>query len=435
VPETKQKEKYRDTFRPALGYDATRDVPKYAGYKVERVEVANAEEAAKPDWAKAKRFFSSRAVKEAKDSWGNTPMTEVVDKNYLDTTETLAFPLGPLVGRSWGASAAHEPEVPLQKKAVITMGKRNDDERAPGTSHKPEDSPKSSDDSSNAEEEDPFNKKPEETKPTPEVVALKPKASEDEVKIIKNKLFRFLDFDVEPGKSYVYRVCLVLNNPNAEGAVKTSYLKPELAAVAKDAYVTTKWSDPSPVITIPYDTRLLVRSVKPAPKSVESTANVVLAKWLLEEGVEVYEEFQQLYRGQLADYKEHNYRTSHLTQGSPKESRCDFISQTTLIDFRGGGLINKKDKSSITEPGEVLLMDRLGNLLVRNEIEDSLAYDELAGTKETEGAASKESHRKTSGSVLDQPGDKDKKEKTPKGHAPQPGHGPTPSGRGAPPPH
>src|SRR6185437_15544544 len=32
--------------------------------------------------------------------------------------------------------------------------------------------------------------------------------------VVEHRLFRFFDFDVEPGKTYRYRIQLVLSNPN-----------------------------------------------------------------------------------------------------------------------------------------------------------------------------------------------------------------------------
>lgn len=51
------------------------------------------------------------------------------------------------------------------------------------------------------------------------------------------------------------------------------------------------------------------------------------------------------------------------------------------VDFRGGGKLPGK-KDVVTEPGEILLLDLNGNLVVRNEIEDALLIDEVMGVVE-----------------------------------------------------
>ena len=88
-------------------------------------------------------------------------------------------------------------------------------------------------------------------------------------------LLRYFDYTVEPGKHYVYRVRLVLANPNyippagaaadagAQGVsnLKPGYLKdPKLA---EKQWLETDWSEPSPVISVPRDTRVLALSVNP----------------------------------------------------------------------------------------------------------------------------------------------------------------------------
>ena len=62
VPIEKQETAYADTFKQSLGYDPQNDYPMYLGYWVERVEVASAADAANPDWSKATKFISTKAI-------------------------------------------------------------------------------------------------------------------------------------------------------------------------------------------------------------------------------------------------------------------------------------------------------------------------------------------------------------------------------------
>ena len=64
---------------------------------------------------------------------------------------------------------------------------------------------------------------------------------------IENKLFRFFDFSAQPGKSYRYRVRLVLRNPNHN--VPAQYLTN--AQLAKGETRVSPWSEPSDIVTIP----------------------------------------------------------------------------------------------------------------------------------------------------------------------------------------
>lgn len=77
-------------------------------------------------------------------------------------------------------------------------------------------------------------------------------------------LFRYFDFDVEPGESYRYRVQLVLQNPNfgqplaATGGV---------ASVVLGEDRTTPWSEPTAPITVDDTVKYFLTAVEP-PKSL-----------------------------------------------------------------------------------------------------------------------------------------------------------------------
>ena len=106
----------------------------------------------------------------------------------------------------------------------------------------------------------------------------------EEKKAPAYKLFRFFDFSVEPGKQYVYRVCLALQKP--QRGLKPAFLKnPELA---KDTFLKTKWSDPSPAIAVPRDTRILLVSVKPPRPGGEPSGEILMTKWVEQTGAEVF---------------------------------------------------------------------------------------------------------------------------------------------------
>ena len=248
---------------------------------------------------------------------------------------------------------------------------------------------------------------------------------------------------MEPGKQYVYRVRLALYNPNEN--VKASYLKePELA---KERYLLTKWSDPSPVISVPRDTSILLVSVKPAQSNRDPSAQTLMTKWVERKGLEVSEEFT-LTRGQVADFtdvtveapgaenpmqggltavpargeepaRDPKARPDRNAGRRPKKNDADnapgrlpgmspglpgfggefmpgrgmgaplaaagpsgkfkvhFLGRATAIDFRGGERLNR----NLTAVGEILLLDSDGTLIVRNELDDNPAYEEIISSK------------------------------------------------------
>jgi hypothetical protein len=74
---------------------------------------------------------------------------------------------------------------------------------------------------------------------------------------VPNKLFRFVDFTVEPGKTYQYRVQLLVMNPNYG-------LKPECLEQAKwsgDKWVKSPMTEPTSPVTVPHLYQILADSV------------------------------------------------------------------------------------------------------------------------------------------------------------------------------
>ncbi len=186
----------------------------------------------------------------------------------------------------------------------------------------------------------------------------------EEQKDLGYRLFRFFDFSAEPGKRYMYRVQLALRNPNH--GVKAAVLKN--AGLADKPYLTTKWSEPSPIVAVPRETHVLVNAVKPPPRpNAEPTGQITVVKWLERSGIEVFHEFTTL-RGQVANFPDVSVKEAG--------GQVNFFSDTTAIDFRGGEHLGPKS-STLTATGEVLLMDSDGSLSVRSEADDSAACRQL----------------------------------------------------------
>jgi hypothetical protein len=71
-------------------------------------------------------------------------------------------------------------------------------------------------------------------------------------------LFRYIDFAVEPGKTYRYRVRLVLNNPNYGRLPSEANGQP---VVVEGETRTTEWSNPTKPVTIERDVYYFVKDV------------------------------------------------------------------------------------------------------------------------------------------------------------------------------
>jgi hypothetical protein len=181
---------------------------------------------------------------------------------------------------------------------------------------------------------------------------------------IAYRLFRFLDFNVEPGKCYRYRVCLVLANPNYKR--HPAFLSdPKFAA---DAHLETEWSKPSAVVSAPGDTGILLMSVAPPlTRNSDPSATVLLTKWRMDKGTEEHKKMS-LVRGQIANFSAPMPRYP--------AARPEFATDTLAVDFRGDAWLSRKFHD-FTEPGEILLLTPGGNLVVHDEIDDASTCAEL----------------------------------------------------------
>ena len=318
IPFLKQQDAYREAFRDALDYDPQRDVVLYQGYQVQRLEISSPGDAVSPDWTKAKKINSleSNPAEEAKREWSGhgQAQLEVVDPKYFEGVQPLVFPLGPLVGRFWGASVAHEPEIPLRANELASQGSL--------------------------------------------MLDLPADPAAQDLEPIAYRLFRFLDFNVEPGKCYRYRVCLVLANPNYKR--HPAFLSdPKFAA---DAHLETEWSKPSAVVSAPGDTGILLMSVCAAVDEKQRPISHRSIDEVADGQRNGRTQKMSLVRGQIANFSAPMPRYP--------AARPEFATDTLAVDFRGDAWLSRKFHD-FTEPGEILLLTPGGNLVVHDEIDDA----------------------------------------------------------------
>ncbi len=356
VPIERQEAAYAEAFRTAMGYDPQTDYrPNYLGYWIQRVEVAGPSEAANPDWSKATEFISTKATAKAMEEW--SPAGEVLNPEYIE--QNLVFPLGPLVNRTWDASVAHEPEIPMPKavdpvqerggratgpltgKGGFVFADKGGRRDAMGADANVDSTPFGSVDATAAERRGAGR--------ADVATAQQPKPS-------SYKLFRFFDFDVEPGKQYVYRVRLGVQNPN-HGQPISNLKTPELA---KATFLKTKWSDPTSAIPVPRDTRLFAVSVKPPRGYNEPSGQIMAVSWVHDKGLELYKDFGVI-RGQVANYLKETVSGTSV----------DFISDATIVDMRGGERLPGSRRNTMYASGQILILDPAGNLRLHDELDDA----------------------------------------------------------------
>ncbi|MCA8986424.1 MAG: hypothetical protein KDA78_02200 [Planctomycetaceae bacterium] len=88
-------------------------------------------------------------------------------------------------------------------------------------------------------------------------------------------LFRYIDFDIEAGKAYRYRVQLVLRNPNFDAPID-QLVDP---AIALDEILETPMSDPSDVATVSSDYEYFVKRVNPPRGISGEIADLEIFQW------------------------------------------------------------------------------------------------------------------------------------------------------------
>jgi hypothetical protein len=211
---------------------------------------------------------------------------------------------------------------------------------------------------------------------------------------VENYLFRFFDFTVEPGKRYIYRVKLAVSNPNYN--MKPVYLeKPEMA---KTPFLVQKdWSKPSSPISVANDTSALALGVEqPKRATSEPLGGMLVASWQQDTGMKVYNKFA-VERGQLLNFKGAKVEAAQRRTGGPTLSPDDTTlhSEVLVVDMSGGKKLPmvkpkqieyEKDQYDKTlpplgaekgavSPGEILVMDPDGTLVVRNEFDDMAKVD------------------------------------------------------------
>jgi hypothetical protein len=403
VPIDEQTTAYKRTFRDAVSYDPASDVPVYRGYWVDRAEITSPNDVKNPKWTKT--FVSSVAEKEARKEWTQQRADVVLDR-YIDPT--LTFPLGPLVNRPWDRSVAHEPEIPLASSTAAVKNNAPVETPAPeGEEVAPEknDAENPFADQTTAQPETEVTSRPMQHGPSRP--GANTPASSNQDKTIKYKLFRFMDFSVEPGKSYIYRVRLALKNPNY--GFKTSLLKE--AEFAKKPFLETKDKDSvqSKAIFVPNDTQILAKEVK-SKSTGEYSGKVFLVKWLKDTGQEVYKDFA-VDRGQVLNFNNETGTPAPVpgpeSSASQKDvGNTDFITDAVVLDMSGGRKLIGKDKN-MSEPGEILLMfvnNKNTLLMIHSELDDMAEIDRFTYDPET----SKASEPKSRSSV--RPGGRDEQD-------------------------
>ena len=222
--------------------------------------------------------------------------------------------------------------------------------------------------------------------------------------VTQYKLIRFFDMDVQPGKSYRYRVRVFLedpNNPNMDptnGYVNVAPRRRSLSVKvierlnkqqADDAtknvyYVVSDWSEATAPVSLPSTSRAYAGEVEPARMAAgadgslvqqsEPTRYVVPVVWHDGLAIDVATEAKTV-RGSVLNFNKKQFDVLDPVSLVIKLLKSyDFQSQFLVADVRGGEDLPGDRKELVTAAGEYAMLDGQGNFVVLNELDDSKEY-------------------------------------------------------------
>ncbi|MGO9108789.1 MAG: hypothetical protein ACLP9L_06110 [Thermoguttaceae bacterium] len=403
VPYKKQLAEYRAKFDGAAWNVPLEDVPKYAGYFVQRAEVIPGSE---PKWSTFMAFDPNEAAAKI----GRQRAVELADPRFLHIALTSPLPL--LVDATWGTEAVSPPQIP-----IVEHAKGDGEASQPmGPPAQPgQGMPGPGMNRFGGGEADPnrqvaggglmgdFGAAPGANAGGPGLLApdVKPKTesaspSDEQAQVPEYFLLRFLDLDVKPNKQYEYRIFLVLKNPNS-GLQNDVLEGPELAESQYIGVSTpkpiindkneivdwptnpkyAKWSQPCIADRVSGDMRLLGGPVVAARFPQEINAEVRVLLWLAKSGLNGNFVKDGLIRGTILNFPGALIKTP----GTVRTTHSDLTPNCILVDLQGGELLPDRG-NHLTSPGMILVMDESGNLVMHDEVAETKEWEEAK--KQTE---------------------------------------------------
>lgn len=218
----------------------------------------------------------------------------------------------------------------------------------------------------------------------------------------KYKLIRFTDDTIMPNRVYRYRVKVYLEDPNrprmpemapaietldeaVKDRIKALDAEEEKSGRRTKFYVESEWSAPSDPVSLPKRDWFYASSVSPVvmqsfdpgrlpPIQVkEPTAELLVRVWDEAYSVDVPAKASELVRGSPLTFVQKADIVHPVTTEFKEIPNYKFRTDSVVVDISGGETLpaaikgNDKPKSA---PGEVLLVDANGRLIVQNEVED-----------------------------------------------------------------
>jgi hypothetical protein len=215
---------------------------------------------------------------------------------------------------------------------------------------------------------------------------------------IAKKQVRFVDFDVKPGRKYRYRMMLALDDPNHP---RDETQEPDITTLDPDALKRVKgeiaretkagrryglrytdYSEPTDIVSVPSGERYYAgETSRPGTIRInnveivtnEPQAKVLTVKWDGKLGVFAPAE-QTVLRGGVLD-TEADVEVIHPILGDLRKiPKYSLQTGGIVLDMFGGDHLPSNEKEPEKAPGETLILDAEGNLVVTDETTDVAGY-------------------------------------------------------------
>jgi len=445
VPWQKQWNEYKTTFETAMAYLPSRDTPKYIWFEAFRIDVTDDPTRevtdADPGW---KLIANSNSEFTRAEKWAGV-VKEICNPEYLD--DSLTMPIPPVALRDYTSlalpsdvpeykpkvaesevdkpdSGEVEPEDDPLSEGPMDFTKRRKSRSSSGAAGSGSEEYGTGDSDMMSSEADGY-----EGGVSSGRSSASSKFSEPTV---SHKIVRFFDLQTQPGRSYRYKVRVWLADPNnsqkttktsgrdGNTALQDSMLaddvvdRVEAVRKADEDYLKrsrrerqTYWritdsSEPSEVITIPKYFREVVSGPSQAARLVRITGEnpgfydatepkgtLVPSAWDKDFAVDVPVK-QEVQLGSVLNSIQNADVLHPITWDPHRLQSYNLRTDYMVLDIRGGDSLDTNDfKETLTVPGEFLIMDSKGNLIVGNEIGDMEKYRlRLFMQDESEGATS-----------------------------------------------
>lgn len=403
IPIQDQYTQFVSAFSLSVHPDPMRDMPAYFMYEIERAEVLPGQSEANFQWKKID--FVQKLSTDMK-IWAGTGV-DPVDPTFIAPIPAnaipMAFPLPPAT-RIFGEEVAHPPVIPMLSETQLQRMREQQDRDN-----------KLRRDSLIFNESDILRGDPfgggsavnDEMRRRERQIQGDDDDEETGLVNVTDYLFRFIDFQVEMGKTYRYRVRLYLANPNHKLA--EPYV--DDIELTKERFLRTEYSTPSNAVTVPLSSRILVSDVN-SPKTGEPSASIVAVYFDMVDGSEWTVDRERVFRGSTINMKTEVTATSPGIPAGPggpgmgmsippaagrqspprnpaptgrpiaaptgEKKSIEVISDVCIIDMQGGVALRNVGSGRVPQlrsPAKLLVLEPSGSLVIRKVDADKLEIE------------------------------------------------------------